>query len=262
MSNPRNVKRMFGLGVTGIFVIATAVMGAKAQDTSSVTVRHGDSSYDTTVRNAEVVYVEGNDLVLKLEDGKVEHLVVPNSDRFTVDGKEVSVHGLAPGTKLTTTITTTTTPRYVSTVRTIEGKVWHVNAPSSVIVRLPDGTNQVYKVPSHATFNVEGQPKTVFDLRKGMNFKATIATDETHTVMEQSKAVVGQTPRLAMPQISGVLLFFQPAPAPEYVASAEDPVAAETLPETGSHLPLLGGLGALSIGLALAYKPVRQAFQA
>ena len=36
-------------------------------------------SYETQVRNAEVVYVEGNDLVLKLDTGKIEHLVVPDS---------------------------------------------------------------------------------------------------------------------------------------------------------------------------------------
>ena len=62
--------------------------------------------------------------------------------------------------------------RYVNTVRTIEGKVWHANSPASVIVSLPDGTNQIYKVPSHAKFTVNGEPKSVFELKRGMNFKA------------------------------------------------------------------------------------------
>ena len=37
-------------------------------------VQRGPS--ETSVRNTEVVYVSGNDLVIKLEDGRVEHMVV------------------------------------------------------------------------------------------------------------------------------------------------------------------------------------------
>src|SRR5580658_8384268 len=130
-------------GVTGAFVFALVAVGTRGQDTSVTTVQHGAASFDTQVRNAEVVYVEGNDLVLKLEDGKIEHLVVPDSDKFTIDGDDVTVRELKPGTKLTQTITTATAPRFVTTVRTLKGKVWHVTAPKSVIVTLPDHSNQV-----------------------------------------------------------------------------------------------------------------------
>src|SRR5271163_3890949 len=116
----------------GAIVLALVALGtAWAQDSTVTTVQHGPSSFDTQVKNAEVVYVEGNDLVLKLENGRLEHLVVLNNDRFTIDGKQVSVHELVPGTKLTQTITTTTTPRYVNSVRTLGGKVFHVNPPLS-----------------------------------------------------------------------------------------------------------------------------------
>lgn len=261
MSNTKNkMTRLLGLGAASIFVIATVALGTRAQDTSTTTVRHGSSSYDTKVKNAEVVYVEGNDLVLKLEDGKIEHLVVPDADRFNIDGNNVTVHDLVPGTKLTQTITTSTTPRYVNTVRTIEGKVWHVTAPTSVIVSLPDGTNQVYKVPDHAKFTIEGEPKTVFELKKGMNFKATIITDDTHTVIAENRSVVGQAPPPATPPVVGVLLFSPPAPAPVLTASAEEPAA--TLPQTGSLLPLLGVLGALAISMSLGLGLVRRTVKA
>lgn len=127
MSSLTKVTRLLGRGATGAFVFAMVAVGAWAQDTSTTTIQHGTSSFDTQVRNAEVVYVEGNDLVLRLEDGKIEHLVVPESDKFTIDGKDVTVHDLTPGTKLTQTIMTTTAPRYVTTVRTLKGKVRHVN---------------------------------------------------------------------------------------------------------------------------------------
>jgi len=36
-------------------------------------------------------YVEGNDLVVKLTDGAVKQFEISRCNRFTVDGKDVSV---------------------------------------------------------------------------------------------------------------------------------------------------------------------------
>ena len=214
-------------------VLAMLALGtAAAQDSTVTTITHGQPSFETKVKNAEIVYVEGNDLVLKLENGRVEHLIVPDSDKFTIDGREVTVQELVPGTKLTQTITTTTTPHYVNSVRTIEGKVWHVNAPTSLILSLPDNKNQIFDVPSHAKFTIDSKEKTVFDLRKGMKIKATVVTDEEYTVVEQTKLAYGQAQPISMPREVGMLLFL-PAQHPEpTLASAEQP--ARTLPETGS----------------------------
>ncbi len=249
---------LLALRTFGAIALTLVAIGARAQDTTSTSVRHGEPSISTDVRNATIVYVEGNNLVLKLEDGKVEHLVVPFDEKFHIDGKELTVAGLRPGTKLTQSITTTTTPRYVNTVRTLEGRVWHVNAPGSVILSLPDGTHHMYKVPSHAKFVVNGKDKTVFDLRKGMKLKATIVTDSQESVVASNKATTGKFP--ATPSLAGVLLI-EPISAPPLqaattVASVEQPPS--TLPETGSSLPLVGILGALGIassaGLAFARK--------
>ena len=60
-----------------------------------------------------------------------------------------------------------------------------MNAPKSVILSLPDNTNQVFNVPDHAKFTIDGGEKTVFDLKKGMKIKATVVTDDEHTVIEQ-----------------------------------------------------------------------------
>jgi LPXTG-motif cell wall-anchored protein len=237
-------------------------MGAWAQDTTTTTIRHGVPSYNTDVRNAQVVYVEGNDLVLKLENGKVEHLIVPDSDKFTIDGKDVSVSELKPGTKLTQTITTTTAPRYVTSVRTLKGTVWHVNAPSRVIVSLPDHTNQVYSVPQHAKFFVNGKQRTVFDLRKGMSFEATIVSDSTETVYEQAKSVTGTAPVPATVPLLGVLLFQRPAPAIEPVAQPVEVAAEEqpanSLPKTGSALPLMGLLGVSAFAGSFGLRLIRR----
>ncbi|HTW49460.1 MAG TPA: hypothetical protein VMD92_16015 [Acidobacteriaceae bacterium] len=258
-----NIWHAILVGAVGGLVIA-ATPRLAAQDTSTTTYQHGAPSIQTTVRNAEVVYVEGNDLVLKLDSGRIEHVVVPNSDVFTIDGRNVTVRGLKPGTKLTQTFTTTTTPRYVNTIRTIKGKVWHVSAPSTVIVTLPDNTNQVFRVPSHAQFIVSGKPKTVFDLKKGMTFEATIVTDEPQTVVAQSKTVVGTAPAPPAPQLVGVLLFqplrpaLQPAPEPTATVTAEHAWARARLPQTASPLPLIGVAGLLLLVFALAFGLMRK----
>jgi hypothetical protein len=258
------VSRWLVLGAIGTLVVLSAPHRAAAQDTTTTNIQHGTPAIETSVRNAEIVYVEGNDLILKLEDGKVEHLVVPDSDVFKVDGKDVGVRDLKAGTKLTQTITTTTTPRYVNTVRTIKGKIWHVSAPNSVIVALPDGSNQIYKVPSHAKFLVNGQPKTVHDLRKGMTFEATIVTDDTHTVVSQNKTMTGQAPAPPLPQLVGVLLFrqpnaeVQPDRSPVASVTAEHAWAEARLPQTASPLPVLGMLGLGLLGLSLGVRLIRK----
>jgi hypothetical protein len=258
----RSIARKFYLASA----LALATAAALAQDTTTTTVQHGILAYNTEVRDAKVVYVEGNDLVLKLESGKVEHLIVPDSDTFTIDGKSVSVHELTPGTKLTQTIVTTTAPRYVTSVRTLKGKVWHVNAPRSVIVSLPDYTNQAYSVPSHAKFIVNGKPKTVFDLKKGMSFEATIVTDSTENVLAQTKSVTGTAPAPATVPVLGVLLFQRPAPSAEPVAepvtvATEEP-PADTLPKTCSPLPLFELLGGLVLAGGIGLRTIRNKVRA
>jgi hypothetical protein len=262
MKNLNATSRFFALKSTIIAIAAMASIGAWAQDTTTTTIRNGVPSFNTEVRNAQVVYVEGNDLVLKLENGKVEHLVVPDSDKFTIDGRDVSVSELKPGAKLTQTITTTTAPRYVTSVRNLKGKVWHVTAPGNVIVTLPDHTNQRYSVPKDAKFLVNGKPTTVFNLKKGMLFDATIVTDSTESVVEQAKSVTGTAPAPATAPLLGVLLFQRPAPAIEPVAqpvavAAEEP-PANSLPKTASAIPLMGLLGVFAFAGSFGLRAIRR----
>lgn len=249
----------------GAAVLASAIIAGAvaAQNNTATTVRHGETRYNTQVTNAEVVYVEGNDLVVRNGDGKIEHFVVPDSDRFTVNGRDISVGGLTPGTKLTQTITTSVTPRYVTTVQTIKGKVWHVSAPHSIYLRLPDNTTHVFKVPSNAKFIVHGQPKTVFDVRKGMSIEATVITDSEESVNSTSKSTIAELPAPEMPREVGVLLIMTPqSPLLAPVSSDEPTEMAQTLPKTASVLPLVGLLGAIAITFSLGLTTLRRRFNA
>jgi hypothetical protein len=81
-----------------------------AQDTTKTQTATGAASKSVQVDRGEVVYVSGNELVVKMESGEIRHFPnVPESARATVDGKQLSIHELQPGMKLQRTITTTGT---------------------------------------------------------------------------------------------------------------------------------------------------------
>lgn len=215
----------------------------------------GQPSVETKVERGEVVAVSGDDLVVKMEDGQIRNFTdVPESARVTVDGQQLSIHELKPGMKLERTITTTTTPQTVTTVKTVTGRVFHVMPPSSVILTLEDGTNQQFKIPKGQKFTVNGQEVDAFGLRKGMNVSATQIVTEPQTVTSEERKVTGEMPP-PPPVIRGPVLIII-APQPSKVAKAEPPQGAapapkEKLPQTASELPaimLIGG-GMLLLGV-------------
>ena len=262
LHRPRRKHRLSLLGA-GIVCVAFATV-MLAQDTSKTETKQGAASQKVQVDRGEVVYVSGNDLVFRMENGEVRHVTVPDSARATVDGKKLSVHELQPGMKLQRTITTTTTPRTVTTVRTLQGKVFSVTPPSSVILSLPDGTNKQYTIPKDQKFTIEGQEgRTAFDLRKGMNISATVVTEVPETVVSQQRKTTGLAPppppTPLTPPLEGALLIEAPAPAPTAVAAvAPAPAAPEPppakLPKTGSVMPLVGLLGLLCSGLSIGMR--------
>jgi hypothetical protein len=248
-----NSRKLFQTFFAGSLVCIALALGAMAQDTSQTTTSTGQATKETQVRSGEVVYVSGNDLVVKTDDGKVKHFTVPEGATATVDGQQMSIHDLKPGMKLQQTITTTTTPEIVKTVRTIKGKVWQVQPPVSVILKLPDGTNQQYKIPKGQKFDVNGQQTDAWGLKKGMEVTATVIKETPEDVVAQTRTTTGEMPTPppppATPPQEGVLLVeVEEAPAPAQVAQAEKPA---TLPQTASFLPLIGLVGALALGLGL-----------
>src|SRR5262245_33127461 len=125
------------LKVAFFCLLLSAVMSAQVKTETSKS--QGQPTVETKVERGEVVYVSGNDLVVKMEDGQIRNFPnVPDSVKITVDGQQLSVHDLKPGMKLERTITTTNTPQTVTTVKTVTGTVWQVMPPNSVILTLED----------------------------------------------------------------------------------------------------------------------------
>ena len=69
-------KAVLGLMMAGLVSLA-AVATAMAQDTSKTQVRTGTPTSTTTVEKGEVIYVSGNDLVVKMDTGEIRHMNVP-----------------------------------------------------------------------------------------------------------------------------------------------------------------------------------------
>jgi hypothetical protein len=154
---------------------------------------NGKTTTTTTKQRGTVSYIEGNTLVVKMSNGEVRTLTVPDSRTALIDGKEVNIHNLKVGTTLTATITTTTTPVLDRTVTNLTGTVWYVAAPN-VILTLPDGTNKMYKSLPGYKFNINGQAATVFQLKKGMQISAEKVVEQPTTEISTNTTVTGHAP--------------------------------------------------------------------
>jgi hypothetical protein len=250
-SKTRN-KRMW-LAFAVVVVCLTFAGSISAQVKTESTTTSGQSSHDVTVDRGEVVLVNGNDLVVKMDNGAIRHFPnVPESARAVVDGRELGIHDLKPGMKLQRTITVTTTPKTVTTVQTVTGKVWHINPPSTVTLTLEDGTNQQFTIPKDQKFNVDGQQTDAWGLKKGMKVSATKIVEVPEVHVEQKQQVSGNLPPPPPPPPPDKpILIAEAAPVPVPSAPAE-------LPKTASLLPLIGLIGSLSFLFSIGLGVIRR----
>src|SRR4051812_13037070 len=254
-------------GLCTTAMVFTAVSATvMAQEMPKTTTEHvkGEASVKTEQLSGTVAAVEGNDVLVRMSSGGFRNFIVPESRVFSIDGQDVSVHDLKPGTKLTATVTTTTTPVTERTTTVGTGKVWYVSG-NTVILTLPNNENRMYKVKEDYKFNVHGQPASVHDLRKGMVISAEKIVEEPRTEVAANTTVTGHPPPPPKPVVAEAPAPAMHEPAPTPVAAAPAPAPAEVaesklpakLPKTGSELPLLGILGLLFSGAALVVRKVR-----
>lgn len=245
--NPRRYETMrrvtFILLAAGILVISPTVVAA--QDQTVTTTKHGESSYSVELRSATVLTTYGNHVVVENQDGEHIDFEVSDDYRFNIDGRRLRASELKPGTKISAMVQTRESTQTVVTTTIRQGEVLHVMG-RTVIVRGPEGVRKVV-VPSDFIFDVEGEEKTVDQLRTGMRFTTTI-------VSESAPATI--TERQLASEISGTAPpTRRAAAAPSKPAPAARPA---TLPATGSLLPLIGLLGVVSLLLGTAIAVIRR----
>jgi len=251
-------KVMHGLFAVGALCIAFTLTAYGQVQTKTTTATAGAPTHAIKVERGTVVYVSGNSCVIKAEDGTLRHFDnVPDSVTVTVDGKQLNIHQIQPGMVLERQTITTTTPRMITTVKTVTGTVWVVNPPSMVILTLEDGTNQKFTIPKGQMFTVDGQQTDAFGLRKGMKIDAQKIVEQPETVVSQQIKRTGiAPPPPPAPKADVPMLVAVEAPAPAPVETAAAP-APQQLPKTASDLPLVGLLGLLFCGVSLSVTAVR-----
>jgi LPXTG-motif cell wall-anchored protein len=206
-----------------------------------------------------LVLTSGNSVVVKMADGSLRHFDnVSESARVTVDGQQLGVHDLKVGMKVEKTITTTTIPETITTVKSVTGKVWFINPPSTVILTMEDGKNQEFKIPNGQKFSVDGQTVDAWGLKKGMTVNATKVVQSPATVIAQKQKLTGEMPPPPPPPPPAdvPILVVEEVVVPVQVAQA--PAPAPVLPKTGSDLPLIGLLGLLSLASSLGLRTARK----
>jgi LPXTG-motif cell wall-anchored protein len=265
-----------GLGAS-LLTVALLPAQQPMPRTTTESVR-GASEVKTERLSGTVVEVDGNELLVRLVGGTLRNFVVPESRRFLVDGKELSVHELKPNTSLMATVTTTTTPITDRTTTIGSGKVFYV-AGNTVILTLPNNENRMYKVEESFRFTVGGSRATVHDLRKGMIVSATKIVEAPRTEFASNTVVTGHAPpqpKSAEVQTNALAqtrppreppAASEPAPAPEPTAvpqpaptPAKEVAASHTpaeLPKTGSPVVLFGVMGILFGCAALVMRRMR-----
>lgn len=252
-----------------IIVWLTPVLALALTTTFGVSASAQSTATTTQTKNFEVVSVSGNKVVVKGAEGARE-LTVPPDFQMTVDGKPVTVADLKPGMKGTATITTTTTTTPVTVTEVKNGEVFRVTG-NSIIVRSENGLrmfNEGDAARRGATILRDGQPIRFTDLRQGDRLTATIVTPqppkvvterEVAAAMKSAPAAAGAAVETAARATTRAATTAAGAATAAATRAPEATVAAaRTLPKTATFMPLVGLLGAGSMGLAFVLGAVRR----
>ena len=217
------------LAIAGALALVFATSAA-AQVQTETSTASGAATHEQTITAAQVVYVNGNDVVVKMADGSLRHFNnVPDSFHVNVNGQQLGIHDLKRGMTITHTVVKTTTPQVITTTQSVTGKVWYVNPPQSVILTLADGTNQEFKVPSGQRFNVDGKMVDVWALKKGMTVSATKVVEVPQTAVSQNSTFTGTAaPPPPAPDQPILVAVETPAVRPAPAAPAAPAPVAET----------------------------------
>ena len=208
-----NLTRSLAHGLT-ILLLAGIPLGslslAAAQQTTTTSTQPQGIQKSIDIDTAHVIYVSGDNVVLKNADGSLQLLAMAPGATISVDGKPVATRDLKPGTVITHVHVNSVQQSAVTEVTQIDGTVLRVLTPNSVILRLGDGTVNRYTIPSHATFHGEdGREIPASALRRGMRVSATAIRTSGLDTHSRQTTISGSVP--TPPQHGTLLVFVGPA---------------------------------------------------
>jgi LPXTG-motif cell wall-anchored protein len=181
----------------------------------------------TSGPTSTVVYVSGDDLVLKASDGKILNYIVPMTYKFSTGGKQVTLSGLAPGAMLTAPVATGSDPLLIASIATMKAKVYATAPPDTLTLTTAMGAKD-FTVPDGTKFMVAGKALDYKDLASDVMLDVTVVTPA---------AEGADAPPPATPPMMGALL----------IEKSDD------LPSAGTNLPLYGliGLALMTMGFVV-----------
>jgi hypothetical protein len=211
----------------------------------------------TEIRTGEILYVDGNYVVVRGPEG-VREFIVSSDFRFVTNGHDIAVHELQAGMRFAATITTTVAPVEVTATEIRHAQV-KKKLGNTLVLRLDDGTYRKFTAEDTKhimlTFLRNGRETTAWDLKEGDKIEATIITRLPPEVVALQSLDVAVAPPPPSPP-SKIVAPSEPAakltPALP-AASTENP--ARVLPKTASRGPAIGlvGLGLVVAGVGLAF---------
>jgi hypothetical protein len=189
----RKLVRVAGSLTVCLAVLALAA-SAFAQAATTKERVPGTAKVTEKQLKGEVVEVKGDSLVAKMIPGGEHRLfAIPSGKMAKVDGVDIPLNKVKPGTVLTADVTISELPVVDRTVTTLKGTVWY-SSPKTVILTLENGENRQYEVPDDLKFNVDGQERSAMELRPGMKVTATKVVEQPHVEISQTSTVTGKSP--------------------------------------------------------------------
>ena len=206
-----NLSRGLAHGLTTLLLLGIPLgsLSLAAQQTTTNTTKPQGIQKSIDIETAHVVYVSGDNVVLQNPDGSLQLLAMAPGTTISVDGKPVAIRDLKPGTLITHVHMNSVQQSTVTEVTQIDGTVLRVLSPTSVILRLGDGTVNRYTIPAHATFESGGREIRASDLRRGMTVSATVVRTSGMDTHSRQTTVSGSLP--TPPQRGTLLIFVGPA---------------------------------------------------
>jgi len=205
-----NLSRSLAHRMATLLVVGTtfgsASLAVFAQQTTTTSTRPEGIQKTIQIDSAQVIYVSGDNVVLRNSGGGLQLLTLSADATIPVDGKPVAARDLRPGTQISHVHVNSVQQSTVTEVTQIDGTVLRVLAPNSVILRLGDGTVNRYTIPPHATFQMNGQEIRSSDLRRGMSVSATVVRTSGLDTQTQHSNTVGSA--ISTPPQSGILLVY------------------------------------------------------
>lgn len=239
--------------------------GSASGTTSGTTTTRTTTSTGTTydLRDAEIIAVQGNEILFKSTDGYRLYTVAPDY-RFMVNGQPVAMAQLKPGMKMTAQIQTTTPFVTMTTTEMRNAEVVTADG-TSVAIKDQSGQQRTFSDREFRDMQIvlmkDGRVVSASDLKQGDRVTAVMLTEGPASA-SGTTGTTGMTGTTGSTATTSPRPYESPSPSRDVASSStygEDTSTRErNLPKTASPWPLVALAGIFLIAIGGAVTLVRR----